>query len=458
MDKLNIFAAHYPEGSENRLTWALLTLVRLAPMACTAFLDLVRTQQGTRDATSPIASLALMRGCEMHVSTQVAGLTADSGRLVAVGITSEGRSTTVPIEPRDQAARYDGVITFQQSPEPGPDKGRGDSDVVEPLMLTIESKLGPNVPTWQLGPSAAHLHPDDEGTPAIRPDKRAVVLAWRDIFRAFTDLGSRNLLNPSEGVLVNDFLEYVRYEHSDLNPFDRFALCRGDVGLLNRRCEEILREVEPNEAWAGSDPIIRVESSSFQRIYLWAVGDGPEIRLGLWPGDTMAQARAFWPRVNPERLKALKSKSWKVRPNLHFSRIQRHFHWADWKESRKKVDEYIDYWKDSHEQEIQSCYRDASSNSFRHEWEALLRQGFISADDVEKLDQQTTPTKHDRISMSPGLGLEYAWSRAEAERLDAQGAFAEEVRRRIREATETWGEIPQFCEQTDTRTNAPADA
>ena len=120
-------------------------------------------------------------------------------------------------------------------------------------------------------------------------------------------------------------------------------------------------------------------------------------------------------------------------------------------------DQYIDYWKDSHEREILSCYR-GPSGSFRPQWEALSRRGLISSNDVEKLDQQTTPTNHRGISMSPGLAIQYTWSRAEAEVLDARGAFAKEVRRRIREATETWGETPRFCDQPGARSNAPADA
>ena len=452
MNKLNVFAGpRYPEGSENRITWALMTLLRLVPMACVAFVDLVRARQ-ERQSGVPIRALTAMSGCRTRIETQVSHLQARAGWLVAVGITREGGEVNVEIEAKPRKAIYDGVITFEPP-------GHGAIDSHEPVTLTVESKLDPSVGAWQLMPSESHLPPPEEkdSKSPLRVDPKAVVLTWRDIFRTLTDLDSRTLLHPAEAVLVNDFLQHVRDGHPMLNPFDRFGLCHGDIGLLNRRCEEIMREVEPNEAWAGSSPIIKVESPAFRRIYLWAESErNGAIRLGLWPGDTMAQAREFWPRVNAPILKALgKSKSWEVKPNLHFSRIQRHFHWAD---SQLTVDEYIDYWKDSHEQEIRSCYRDASSKSFRHEWEALFRRGLIGLDDVEKLDRQTTPTNHDRISMSPGLSAQYIWSRSEAERLDARGAFAEDVRLRIRDATETWGEILPFCKQAGARSNAPAEA
>lgn len=97
------------------------------------------------------------------------------------------------------------------------------------------------------------------------------------------------------------------------------------------------------------------------------------------------------------------------------------------------------------------------SGSFRHEWEELARLRLVSSDDVEELDQKTTPTNHQRISMSPGLAVQYEWSRSEAEALDARGDFAEQVRARIREATTTWGEPPPFCEHAGTRSSVPSD-
>ncbi|MXW37668.1 MAG: hypothetical protein F4Z65_05315 [Acidobacteria bacterium] len=451
MATLNAFVARYPEGTENRITWALMTLLRLVPMACVAFVDLVRACQ-ERQGGVPIPALTAMTGCRTHIETQVSHLQARAGLLVAVGITREGGDVREKIEAEPRKAIYDGLITFEPA-----DWGHGAIDSHEPVTLTVESKLDASVGPWQLMPSERHLPPPDErdGESPLRVDPKAVVLMWRDLFRAFTDLESRNLLHPSEAALVNDFLQYVRYRHPELNPFDRFALCRGDIGLLNRRCEEIMREVEPKEAWAGSSPIIKVESPAFQRIYLWAESEGNgDIRLGLWPGDTMTQARNLWPKVNAAKLKALeRSEQWEVKPNLHFSKIQRHFHWAV---SQLTVAEYAAYWKENHEQKIRSCYRDPSSGSFRHEWEGLFRRRLISADDVEELDQQTAPTNHDRISMSPGLSVLYTWSRSEAEKLDARGDFADEVRQRIREATETWGEVLPFCEPGGDRSNAPA--
>ena len=58
MNKLNVFAGpRYREGDENRLTWALMTLLRLVPLACAAFVDLVRSRQ-----ENPIPAFTAMSG------------------------------------------------------------------------------------------------------------------------------------------------------------------------------------------------------------------------------------------------------------------------------------------------------------------------------------------------------------------------------------------------------------
>ncbi len=47
MDKLNIFDGYLskPPGTEDRLTWALMNLIRMSPIIRAAFLDLVRDKQ-----------------------------------------------------------------------------------------------------------------------------------------------------------------------------------------------------------------------------------------------------------------------------------------------------------------------------------------------------------------------------------------------------------------------------
>ncbi len=434
MDKLNVFEGKpdYLLGTENRLTWALMGLLRLSPIVCAAFLDLVREKQ-----KRPILGFTTLRERECVVHTQVGTLPANEGRLVAIGITKEGRAVDAEIYPEERDAIYDGLVTII-----APEHRRHE---LESLILTIESKLGPEVEAWQLNPSEESLGEEHQ----IDVDPQAVILKWRDILSTLTDLELRELLSPTEKILIRDFLDYVDNHHPQLNPFDHFAVCRDDLNLLKRRCEAILREIDPSEAWHGSSQIIKVDDAqAFKQIWLEVDKNEHQglwhITLKLWPGDTMAQAREFWNMVNTNMLFALEEKGWKLKPNLHFSYRQTHLVWAT---TTLSVNDYIEFWRSHRQERIVSFYPDA--RSFLHHWERLIENGQISPADVEPLERKSTQTKRDRISMSPGLGVCYTWPAKKAVELDRSRIFTDEVKKKIREATETWGEVPGFCGEGD---------
>ena len=432
MDKLNVFGDYLGSqpSTENRLTWALMNLIRISPIIRAAFIDLVRERQ-----KQPIPALTTLRERECVVQTQVGTLVAKEGRLVAIGITAEGEDVDTEIQSEDRNAIYDGVVTFI-APE-------SRQHQQESLTLTVESKLGSEVGSWQLMPSEASLGEEQQ----IEVDPQAVILAWRAIVDTLTDLELRELVSPAEEVLIRDFIDYVSANHPKLNPFDSFAVCRDDLDLLNRRCEAILRKIGPTEWDREGFPFIPVDFPSFKRIYLRT----PEqedtrawcITLALWPGNNMEQARAFWPKVDTKRLLDLPNKDWDLEPNLRFYFITTKLHRAN--TSLSSVDEYIELWK-SGEIEIIALWPD-DSGSYLHNWDWLVAKSLISPDDLEPLEEVTTLTDRDRISMSPGLGISYTWSAEQAAQLDLDDAFVREVKERIREVTETWGEVPDFCRE-----------
>ena len=432
MEKLNVFEGylHCKPGKENRLTWALMNLIRMSPLVRSAFLDLVREQH---DRSVPALTTLTERDC--FIQTQVKTLVANEGRLVAVGITAEGGEIDAEIQTKDREAVYDGVITFM-APE-------GRQHQQESLTLTVESKLGPSVGSWQLMPSESSLGLREEDR-RIEVDPRAAILAWRDIVSTLSDLDPRGLLSPAERVLIRDFIDYVAANHEKLNPFDHFAACRDNLYLLNRRCEAILRTIDPNETTHRSKPIIAVEFPAFKQIWIEAnKGEGPwEIRLYFAPGDTMAQAREFWPKVDTKKLLELTDRGWLVEPNLHFSFMATHLHWAY---TELAVNEYIELWK-SGKMEISTLYPD-DSGDYRHNWVSLLAQKLISSNDVKPLQEVSTETNRKKINMSPGLLVSYGWSAEQAVQLDRDTTFVREVKERIYEATETWDEVPEFCKE-----------
>jgi hypothetical protein len=267
-----------------------MNLIRISPIIRAAFLDHIRDKQ-----KRPIPSLTTLRERECVVQTQTKKLDAEEGRLVAIGITAEGKD--VDVRPDDRGAVYDGVVTFV-----APRQHQQES-----LTLTVESKLGAEVEAWQLMPSAASL--GDQ----ITVDPQAVILAWRDIISTLTDIELRELVSPAEKVIIRDFIDYViayPKNYRKLNPFDHFAVCRDDLYLLNRRCEAILREIASTEVGQGPLPFIPVDFPSYKRIYLNTNAEQNHagswwITLGLYPGDTMTQAQEFWPKVNTGQLLAL---------------------------------------------------------------------------------------------------------------------------------------------------------
>ncbi|MYC14599.1 MAG: hypothetical protein F4Y39_12795 [Gemmatimonadetes bacterium] len=428
MDKLNIFEGYLSKqpGTEDRLTWALMNLIRISPIIRAAFLDLVRDEQ-----KQPIPALTALRERECVVQTQTENLFAQEGRLVAIGITAEGEDVYDDVQLEDRGARYDGVVTFI-----APENRRHQQ---ESLTLTVESKRDSEVEAWQLMPSEASL--GEEGQ--IKVDSQAVILAWRDIVSTLTDIELRGLVSPAERVFIRDFIDYVAANHSVLNPFEHFAVCRNDLDLLNRRCEMILREIDPTEAEQGPLPFIPVEFPSYKRIYLKAKDDARSWRITLefWPGDTVAQAQEFWSKVDAKKLLALQNQNedWRLVSNLHF------MHWSNRCSATTSlaVNEYIEFWQ-SGEMKIDSIWPD-DAGSYRYHWDCLVAKSLISPDDMEPIEAVRTEKNRPWISMSPGLGISYTWSAARASQLDRDGAFVFEVKEKIREATETWGEVPDFC-------------
>src|SRR5208283_1731944 len=51
--------------------------------------------------------------------------------------------------------------------------------------------------------------------------------------------------------------------------------------------------------------------------------------MGVYPGDTINQARNFFASANIANFDALVKKGWSVKANLHFSYVSKHLVWSD---------------------------------------------------------------------------------------------------------------------------------
>jgi hypothetical protein len=159
------------------------------------------------------------------------------------------------------------------------------------------------------------------------------------------------------------------------------------------------------------------------------------VAVNIYPGDTISQARRFFGDVRVKEFFELEQKGWIIKPNLHFAAINKHLCWA--KNGRLRARDYFEYW--SGEGEIGQIQRD--STNFQSYFQQLQDDGLISPEDLVELDRHFTNTNRQSINVCPGFRVSFSWTKAEAERIDAQrGRFADVVRSQMLEALATWGQ------------------
>ena len=140
--------------------------------------------------------------------------------------------------------------------------------------------------------------------------------------------------------VCSDFLSFVEQVHPGLTPYRTLKLCGNRPQALRRRAIRLL------DALAGE---IGLEDQDHDDEYLFRprkvaeriwIEVKPEsgLMVCLWPADTVTQARCFYNKADKTAFLGLDE--WQVRPNLHFSYMNRHLIWA---ESSWTNERYFDY-------------------------------------------------------------------------------------------------------------------
>jgi len=217
------------------------------------------------------------------------------------------------VVPSDRAARYDGILAFD--PE---------------WIIVIENKPSSrDIWEGQVCPNLPEGHD-------IQIDKIAIVLRWRSVIERLSALISANVFHGAEMMIVDDFVQFVYEEFPYLNPYDTFGQCKNSELLLQRRCRNILEAISPGRVeWQpkwGTSYILLNQSVPAKMCALYPrmaeAGGIGQIVAAIYPGDTMAQARALYAQLrgdNASRLLALRDRGWKIEPNFHFGFIRRGF-------------------------------------------------------------------------------------------------------------------------------------
>jgi hypothetical protein len=238
---------------EDQLTRAFLVVMRFVPLVQAAFMDLVREAQLRNGSGQIIPALTAMDS-ECNIETQVSAIGQEEGTLVSILLTDEHFTPENAIRASERGARYDGVIYFP------PD-----------WILVIENKpFSANVWEGQLAPSLP------QGS-SIRVEMTLVDIPWRLLIDRLNSLLERKLVNGSECLLVEDFLEFVDGNFSYLNPYGSFSQCKGRKYLLEKRCAAVLESIAKGNVTRRK--ILSCTSSVFG-------GEGLDFQgIGVYPSD-----------------------------------------------------------------------------------------------------------------------------------------------------------------------------
>lgn len=158
------------------------------------------------------------------------------------------------------------------------------------------------------------------------------------------------------------------------------------------------------------------------------------VSLRFYPGDTLGQARRFYPRIDePGRDRLIEldaTPGWSVQPNFHLG-----FRTRGWlhDQSPAGLAHYLDYW---HTHIGEHHQRPAE------EWPAILdrlaAERIVSGEYPHQFDEEVgsrTP-----VHLRPGLVITRLWPLFDAKQLDRDGQFARAVRSAADQALKELGE------------------
>jgi hypothetical protein len=150
---------------------------------------------------------------------------------------------------------------------------------------------------------------------------------------------------------------------------------------------------------------------------------GGLLALHLYPADTLDQARALYrDPTRVERLLALGSRGWALRPNFHFGFSEKGLTWTH---PRLDADEYAAYW-------LERIHHLGAfpRTDWEHELQRLIEDGIMDPLDCTQFERDFTNSARQRATPRPGLVLARTWQLTHA----LAAGFPGELRGALREA------------------------
>jgi hypothetical protein len=406
-DPLNFFEPYesLPAAHENQLTRSFLVVLKLVPIAHAVWLRLVSDARAA--GAKPLPPLEQLPAATFQTQTGQIGSTAavEAGldetsiyRAVSVLQAGELPSDETPAEVSERRAVFDGVVRYG-----------------EDLVLVVESKLDGRFDERQ----ARNI---TIGETAWRVDPVRARLRWRDIIAAWRDLLLRDLVSGSERKVLEDFMWLIQRHFPRFQPFSDLGVCRGNEYLLRLRCKAILEELGsvPTELRPTGAILLLQDAHTVKLAALEPDADEDAVRLRLWPGDTLEQAKALYADAKRvDRLLSLRDRGWRVAPNFHFGHMAKGFVWTT---GDIGVEDYVEHWA----KQIGSAGQ-IRREDWRGYFDQLIELRIASRADRENFDRDFTDTKRNSATPRPGLRVERSWPLGSAAQLDRSHKFGRQV-------------------------------
>lgn len=258
----------------------------------------------------------------------------------------------------------------------------------------------------------------------------AICLEWSDILEEvlkYTDSGMDSFANRE---IFRDFLSFVEKTHPDLTPYRTFRLCGNRKQALDRRTRLLVnklgKQVELNSP--DSQYLYR-HNKIAERVWIW-VDPKLTLKVGLYPANTVEQARHFYREVH--RAAFLNLDEWKVKPDLHFSYIQKILINA---KTTWATDRYFDYF--AGEQPLYRQMDEMTLVPLAQQWE---NEGLITSDDLRELQYQFNNTNRNVLNVIPGFFVSREWNLDTVIDWEERGELENHIIDALETPLASWGE------------------
>ena len=400
------YSARYPRR-ENRLTWGFLAALKYNPLLQHFLRELVASKLPV-----PIGEHA-QPWETARVSTQSKGFDSSTTRLISLLFTDRtDQMAEIAIDWSDRERVYDGVIEYPDG-----------------LTLIVENKLS-HGDVWeaQLSPWRRSYSGSFDDDPLY---KTAICVEWSEILEGVLKYADSGIAAFGSREICRDFLSFVEELHPKLTAYSKFRLCGSRDQALKRRTIRLLDDLARKlELESREDDYLFRPGEIAERIAIWVdLREEPLLKVGLWPADTVTQARRFFGQVN--RTDFLGLDEWTVAPNFHFTFVSSYVIRAatNW-----NVERYFDYFAND------KLYGQMDREELLPLAEGWEQKGLVTQTGLSDIEYQFNETNRRTLNVVPGFSVIRGWSLDEVIELEERGELEAHLIDALSEPLQSWGE------------------